>query len=61
MDSVVVGPLKVALADVGNTLGIDSEAFDESNKKRNYLISGGIQPTWTQKVETWNIQMTNPV
>jgi hypothetical protein len=52
VDSVVLGPRKVNMDDVEIVLGIDGEAFAESNKKRNDLISGGIQPSWTQKVET---------
>ena len=52
VDSVVPGPAKVNVDDVENTLGIDGEAFAESNKKRNDLISGAIQLSWKKKVET---------
>ena len=51
VDSVVVGPAKITMDDVKNNLGIVSEVFEKSNKKRNDSISGGIQPTWTHKVE----------
>jgi hypothetical protein len=47
VDSVVLGPALLNMDDVENTLGIEREAFDESNIKRQC-----IQPTWTQMGDT---------
>jgi hypothetical protein len=52
VDSVVVGPANVKAADIERILGINVEFFNKSKKKRNDLIEGGSNPSWTQKDET---------
>ena len=51
VDSVVVGPEHVKAADLEHILGINSDMFTKSKKKRNDLIEGGSKPSWTKNDE----------
>ena len=46
VDSVVVGPETVKQSDVEDTLGVNSDIFKTSLRKRNDLISKGFHPSW---------------
>ena len=59
VDSVLVGPESVKQADLEDILGVNSDIYRRSMKKRKELIDGGFKPSWKTEERSHMISQPN--